>query len=112
MVPNTATTMTILTTTTKIRTIKMATATGTRTKMMTAINDDYKMAMLTITLTTMTTNTMMTTMTTMMMTTKTTTAMIDNLAIFFLNIIMIIWAAPGANRRKYHGVSQLHPLDD
>jgi hypothetical protein len=25
---------------------------------------------------------------------------------------MIICAALGANRRKYHGVSQLHPLDD
>jgi hypothetical protein len=27
-------------------------------------------------------------------------------------IIMIICAALGVNRRKYHGVSQLHPLDD
>ena len=25
---------------------------------------------------------------------------------------MIIWAALEANRQKYHGVSQLHPLDD
>ncbi len=25
---------------------------------------------------------------------------------------MIIWAALGANWWKYHGVSQLHPLDD
>jgi hypothetical protein len=25
---------------------------------------------------------------------------------------MIIWAALGANQWKYHGVRQLHPLDD
>jgi hypothetical protein len=51
-------------------------------------------------------------MTTMMTTTKTTVVTMDSLAIIFYNIIMIIWAAPGANRLKYHGVSQLHPLDD
>jgi hypothetical protein len=36
-------------------------------------------------------------MTTMMTTTKTSMATMDNLAIIFHNIIMIIWAALGAN---------------
>jgi hypothetical protein len=51
-------------------------------------------------------------MTTMMTTTKTSMATMDNLAIIFYNIIMIIWAALGANPQKYQRVSQLHPLDD
>jgi hypothetical protein len=37
-------------------------------------------------------------------------ATMDNTAIFFYNIIMIIWAALGANWLKY--VSQVRPLDD
>jgi hypothetical protein len=51
-------------------------------------------------------------MTTIMTTTKTTTATMDNFAIFFYNIIMIIWAALGENQWKYHGVSPLHHLDE
>ncbi len=36
----------------------------------------------------------------------------DNYAVVFYNIIMIIRAGLGANQQKYHSVSQLHPLDD
>jgi hypothetical protein len=76
------------------------------------MNDDYETTTSTMTLMTMMTTTMTTTMTTIMMTTKTSTATMDNLAMIFYNIIMIIWAALGADRRKNHGVSQLHPSDD
>ncbi len=85
---------------------------GATKKTMTMMNNDYEMTTSTMTSMTMTTTTTTTTMTTMMMTTKTSTAMMDNLAIIFYNIIMIIWAALGVNQLKYHSVSQLHPLDD
>jgi hypothetical protein len=61
------------------------------------MNNDYEMMTSTMMSTTMMTTTMITRMTTMMRTTKTAMATIDNLAIIFYNIIMIIWAAPGAN---------------
>jgi hypothetical protein len=76
------------------------------------MKDEYKRTRSTMTLTTMTTTTMTTKMTTIMTTTKTTTATMDNFAIFFYNIIMIIWAALGENQWKYHGVSPLHHLDE
>jgi hypothetical protein len=59
-----------------------------------------------------TTTTPTTTRTAMITATKSTTATMDNIAIIFYNIIMIIWAALGANWQKLHGVSQLHALDD
>ncbi len=65
-----------------------------------------------MTSTTMMTTTTKTIITTMMTTKKTSTATMDNLTMIYNNIIMIIWAALGADQRKCHGVSQLHPLDD
>jgi hypothetical protein len=77
------------------------------------MNDDYETTTLTMTLTMMVTTMTTTMMTTMMTTTKTSMATMNNLVIFFYyNIIMIIWATLEANQQKYHGVSQLHPLDD
>jgi hypothetical protein len=76
------------------------------------MNNDYETTTSTMTSTTTTKTTTTTTMTTIMTTTKTLTVMMDNLAIFFYNIIMILWAALGANQQKYHVVSQLYPLDD
>jgi hypothetical protein len=90
----------------------MVTATGIMMKTTMTMNNDYKTMTLTMMSMTMTTKMTTTPMTTMMTTTKTTTATIDNLANFFYKIIMIIWAAPGANQWTYHGVRQLLPLDD
>ncbi len=90
----------------------MAMATGTMTKTTMTMNNDYQTRTSMMMLMTMTTSTRMTTMTTKMTTTKTTMAIMDNLPIIFYNIIMIIWAASRANHQKYHGLSQLHPLDN
>jgi hypothetical protein len=98
--------------TTEMRTLKMETATGTTTMTTTMMNDDYETRTSMMTSTMMMTTTTTTTITTMMTTTKTSMATMDNLTMIYNNIIMIIWAALGADRRKYQGVSQLHPLDD
>jgi hypothetical protein len=66
----------------------------------------------TMTLTMMTTTTTTTMMTTIITAKKSSTATMDNIAIIFYNIIMIIWAALGANQQKYCAVSQLYPLGD
>ncbi len=81
-------------------------------KTTTTMNNDYKTMTLTMMLATTTTTMTTTTMTTMKTTTKISMATMINLAIIFVNIKMILWAALGANQWKYHGVSQLHPLDD
>ncbi len=82
--------MTMLTITMKIRTMKMATAMGTMTKMMMTMNDDYETMTLIMMLTTMTTTMTTSMMTTMMTTTKISREKMNNLAIIFHNIIMII----------------------
>ncbi len=79
-----ATTMTMLTTLTKIRTMKIKMVTGTMTKTMTRMNDDYKTMTSTMTSATMMTTTMTTTIKTMTMKTKTSTTTMDNLTIIFL----------------------------
>jgi hypothetical protein len=68
-------------------------ATGTTTKTTTTMNDDYETMTSTMMSTATMTTMMTTTMTTMMTTTKTSTATMDNLAVIFYNIAMIIWAA-------------------
>ncbi len=92
--------------------MKMEMATGTTRTTMTMMNDDYETRTSMMTSTTMMTTTTTTTITTMMTTTKTSTATMDNLTMIYNNIIMIIWAALGVDPWKYHGVSQLHPMDD
>jgi hypothetical protein len=70
---------------------------GTMTKRTTMMNVDYETTTSKMMSTTMMTTRTTITMTTIMTTTKTSTATMDNLAIIFYNIIMIIWAALGAN---------------
>ncbi len=78
----------------------MSMAMGTTMKMMMTKNDDYETRTSTMTSSRTKTTATTTMMTTMMTTTKTSTATMDNLTIFFYNIIIIIWAALGANQRN------------
>ncbi len=75
----------------------METAMGKTAKTTTIMNNDYKTMTSTMTLTTTTTTTTTTTMTTITTTLKISMVTMDNLAIFFYNIVMIVLAALGAN---------------